>query len=92
MINYYKPRRLDNAEFLRKTNGILDSCYFTNAGPNVAELERRIAAALGVEHCIAVCNATIGLQLVLKALDLSGEVITTPFSLSLPAMRFCGRG
>ncbi|MCG6553343.1 MAG: DegT/DnrJ/EryC1/StrS family aminotransferase [Candidatus Magnetominusculus sp. LBB02] len=80
MINYYKPRRLDNAEFLRKTNGILDSCYFTNAGPNVAELERRIAAALGVEHCIAVCNATIGLQLVLKALDLSGEVITTPFS------------
>ena len=46
----------------------------------VRELEHEVAKLHRVKHCVLVCNATIGLQLVLKALDLQGEIITTPFT------------
>ncbi len=79
-IPFYKPRRINNEQFYNRTETIFDSCQFTNAGPNVLELEQKIADIHKVKHCVAVCNATIGLQLVLKGLDLTGEVITTPFT------------
>jgi dTDP-4-amino-4,6-dideoxygalactose transaminase len=41
----------------------------------VQEFERKLAARLGVEHCIAICNGTIALEIAIRALDLSGEVI-----------------
>jgi len=79
-IPFYKPRKINNEQFYARAENIFDSCQFTNAGPNVLELEKRIAEFHNVKYCIAVCNATIGLQLVLKGLDLTGEVITTPFT------------
>ncbi len=79
-IPFYKPRKIDTKQFFTRAEKIFDDCWFTNAGKNVIELESRIANLHGVEHCIAVCNATVGLQLVIKGLELSGEVITTPFT------------
>jgi dTDP-4-amino-4,6-dideoxygalactose transaminase len=35
---------------------------------------------LGVKHCICVCNATIGLELAIRALDLQGEVIVPSYT------------
>jgi dTDP-4-amino-4,6-dideoxygalactose transaminase len=52
----------------------------TNNGPLVLELEANLKAYLGVKHLFFVTNGTIALQLAIKALDLKGEVITTPFS------------
>jgi len=51
-------------------------------GEVVEEFERSFAEYIGVEHAIAVCNGTIALDLVLKALGIKGgdEVITTPFT------------
>lgn len=59
---------------------IFDRRWFTNHGPLVGELERRIAVLLGVKHCILVCNGTMGLEILAKALGLEGEVILPSFT------------
>src|SRR5881296_1957003 len=57
---------------------ILASRQLTN-GPLVIELESRVAKFLDVRHCIAVSSCTAGLMLVLRAADLSGDVILPSF-------------
>ena len=47
---------------------ILDNRWLTNDGPFVQRFEKRLEEYLGVRHGIAVCNATIGLQMVYRAL------------------------
>src|SRR3712207_8112156 len=39
-----------------RINAILDTRWFSNDGPMVREFEARIAAFVGVRHCVAVCN------------------------------------
>ena len=59
---------------------IYDSGWLTNRGNLLLELERRLSAYLGVKHLILVANGSLALQVAYKALNLTGEVITTPFS------------
>ena len=51
-------------------------------GPEVNELEERLAAFIGAKHCITVASGTEALLISLMALDLKpgDEVITTPFT------------
>lgn len=65
---------------MRCVNDILDSRWLTNHGKYVKELESRVARLVGVRHCIAVCNATIGLELLVRALPMHGEVIVPSFT------------
>lgn len=76
-----QPNLGDRAYFLDRVAKILDSRWFTNNGQCVRELEAALAAYLGVRHVIAVCNATIGLEIAIRALPMTGEVI-------VPAMTF----
>jgi dTDP-4-amino-4,6-dideoxygalactose transaminase len=75
-----RPNLGDREAFLARIHDILDRRWFTNNGPDVQEFERRIAAFTGTRHCIAVCNATIGLELVTRALGMDGEVIVPAFT------------
>lgn len=59
---------------------IFESGWLTNNGSLLQELERRLAEYLGVKNIILVANGSFALQLAYKALQLKGEVITTPFS------------
>jgi len=59
---------------------IFDSGWLTNNGSLLQELERRLADYLDVKNIILVANGSFALQLAYKALELKGEVITTPFS------------
>jgi len=68
------------AEFERRLAQVWRNYHLTNNGPMVQELEARLKAALGAEHLFYTGNGTIALQIAIRALDLKGEVITTPFS------------
>lgn len=54
--------------------------WLTNDGPLVKRLEDQLESYLDVPHLNYVSNGTIALQIAIKALDLEGEIITTPFS------------
>lgn len=57
-----------------------DRQWITNRGELVVELEEKLKAHLGVEHLTITTNGTLPLQIAIKALGLTGEIITTPFS------------
>jgi len=70
-----------NRERLRqRIEDLLDRRWLTNQGPYVQELEGQIADMLGVKHCVAMCNGTIALEIAIRALELSGEVILPSFT------------
>lgn len=68
-------------DFLNRVNQILDNRWFTNNGSYVQEFEKKISERTGNEHCIATCNGTVALELTIRALGMSGQVI-------IPSMTF----
>ena len=75
-----KPNIGNRTILLTRINDLLDRRWLTNNGPFVQEFEQRISDLLGVKHCIAMCNATIALEIATRALGLSGEVIIPSFT------------
>jgi dTDP-4-amino-4,6-dideoxygalactose transaminase len=67
-------------EYIEYLKNIWQANQLTNNGPLVQELEHKLKDYLGVKHLFFVSNGTIAEQIAIKALDLHGEVITTPFS------------
>jgi dTDP-4-amino-4,6-dideoxygalactose transaminase len=65
---------------LERLSEMLDRRWLTNAGPLVREFEARLADYLGVRHCVAMCNATVALEIAIRALGLEGEVIVPSFT------------
>ncbi len=70
-----RPNICNRGEFMLRMEQVLDNQWLTNNGPMVQEFEQRIAERLGVRHCVAICNGTIALEIAIRALGLSGEVI-----------------
>jgi dTDP-4-amino-4,6-dideoxygalactose transaminase len=60
--------------------GIWKRQWLTNMGPLASELEMKLKEELSVDHLLYVTNGTIALQLAIQALELKGEIITTPFT------------
>ncbi|MBC6697789.1 DegT/DnrJ/EryC1/StrS family aminotransferase [Hymenobacter puniceus] len=79
-INVTKSYLPPLEEYVGYLAGIWERAHLTNAGPLVVELERSLKEYLGVKHLFFVNNGTIALQIALKAMDLKGEILTTPFS------------
>jgi dTDP-4-amino-4,6-dideoxygalactose transaminase len=79
MLPIVDPEGVPGEEFLEEVRGILASKQLTN-GAYVKKFEEAAAEYLGVAHCVAVSSCTAGLLLVLKALDLRGEVILPSFT------------
>ena len=59
---------------------MFESGWLSNNGPMVEEFESRIADLLGVRHCVAVCNGTVALEIMIKAVGLTGEVIVPSYT------------
>jgi dTDP-4-amino-4,6-dideoxygalactose transaminase len=75
-----RPNLGDRGAMLRRVNDIFDRRWFTNDGPLVKEFESRIQELVGVKHCVAMCNATIALEIAIRALELRGEVIVPAYT------------
>ncbi|MCF8463902.1 MAG: DegT/DnrJ/EryC1/StrS family aminotransferase [Flavobacteriales bacterium] len=67
-------------EYTERIKAIWESGQLTNQGTNLVELEKKLQDHLAVKHLFAVSNGTLALQVAFKALELTGDVITTPFS------------
>lgn len=80
MIPVTNPYLPDRKKLQGYIDRIWDSGWLTNNGPLVRELEARLANFLGVDHLILVANGTLALQVALRVLDVSGGVVTTPFT------------
>jgi len=75
-----RPNIADREALLARINETLDRNWLTNNGPLVQELEDKIARFTGVEHCIAMTNGTVALEIATRGLGLSGEVIIPSFT------------
>ena len=75
-----RPNLGDRETLLTKLDDILDSRWLTNNGPYVQSFERNLAELLKVKHCIVMCNATVALEIAIRALGLRSEVIVPSFT------------
>lgn len=80
MINVTQTFLPPLEEYVAQLQRIWDSKWLTNRGELVQELEAKLKNFLGVKNLLIVSNGTIALQIAIKALNLTGEIITTPFS------------
>jgi dTDP-4-amino-4,6-dideoxygalactose transaminase len=75
-----RPNLGNREVLLGRINGMLDSRWLSNDGPSVREFERRIAEYVGVKHCIAMCNATVALEIAIRGLGLKDHVILPSYT------------
>lgn len=75
-----RPNIGNRDKLMARINDLLDNKWLTNNGPYVREFEEQVASKLGVRHCIAMCNGTIALEIAIRALGLTGEVIVPSFT------------
>ena len=80
MINVTKTFLPPFEEYIRVLKKAWDISWVTNNGKLLQELETRLKEYLGVTNLMFCGNGTIVLQMALKALNITKEVITTPFS------------
>jgi dTDP-4-amino-4,6-dideoxygalactose transaminase len=75
-----RPNIGNKARLLERFERILDRRWLTNDGPVVREFEQQVASITGVKHCISMCNATVALEIAIRALELRGEVIVPSYT------------
>lgn len=76
-----RPNVGDREAILAGIGEALDERWLSNNGRKLETFERRLSERLGGLHVVATCNATLGLQIAMRALGIEGEVV-------LPALTF----
>lgn len=67
-------------EYVQEIKEIWETNWLTNGGPKHQKFESLLKKHLKVEHANLFVNGTLALDLAIKALNLNGEIITTPFT------------
>jgi dTDP-4-amino-4,6-dideoxygalactose transaminase len=75
-----RPNIGNKDRLLQRMGEVLDRRWLTNQGPSVEQFEQHLRQLLGVSHCDSLCNATDGLQLAIRAMGMSEEVIVPAFT------------
>ena len=79
-INVTKSSMPSYEEYCQEIKSIWDTTHLTNMGPMHNKLKQQLKDYLKVENIELFVNGHLALYCVLKALDLKGEIITTPFT------------
>lgn len=80
MINVTKTYLPPLEQYTAYLERIWETHHITNNGPLLKELEYKLKQYLQTPYLCYISNGTIALQLALRVLNITGEVITTPFS------------
>ena len=83
-----RPAPFDRSRFFERLNWAMDNEWLTNGGPLSTELETRIADLVGARYCIATANGTLALQVLSRAVGITGEVIVPSFTFVASAHAF----
>lgn len=75
-----KPSMPSMEEYVKEIESIWESSWLTNMGPKHKQFQSMLQEYLGVENIELLVNGHMALELTLQALNLQGEVITTPFT------------
>lgn len=75
-----RPNVGSRERLLERFNDMLDRRWFSNDGPFVREFEAQVASIAHTRHCVAMCNATVALEIAVRALELTGEVIVPSYT------------
>lgn len=67
-------------EYIEEIKDIWDSRWLTNMGPKHKQLQEELKTYLDVEQVELLTNGHMAIELTLQAMELKGEVITTPFT------------
>lgn len=67
-------------EYIDEIKTIWDTHWLTNMGPKHKELQKQLLEYLAVDNLELLVNGHMALELTLQAMNLQGEVITTPFT------------
>lgn len=67
-------------EYIEMIKPIWDSAWMTNMGDFHKRLERELEDYLGTAKLVLFVNGHMALEMAIQALELTGEVITTPFT------------
>lgn len=67
-------------EYVAEIAGLWDSKWLTNRGDKVRALEMELSEYLRIENGTLFTNGHLALETLLAAMDLEGEVVTTPFT------------
>ena len=80
VLHVGRPNIGDRGRLLERINDLLDRRWLTNNGPFLEEFEARLTDVAGVPHCVAMCNGTVALEIAIRALGMTGEVIVPSFT------------
>lgn len=79
-IRVTQPSLAPLAEYCRALETVWASGILTHNGPLVQKLEGQLQKRFSLRYVACVVNGTMAIQIALRALDLEGEIITTPFT------------
>lgn len=79
-------------EYIDQIRPLWESKWLTNMGDLHRQLEEALRQKLGVDRLSLFVNGHLALEGILQAMDLSGEVITTPFTFASTTHAIVRRG
>lgn len=80
IINVTRSSIPEFEEYCNEIRSIWDSHWLTNMGEKHQRLEAELKEYLGVQNVALLTNGHLALENIIEAMELKGEIITTPFT------------
>lgn len=78
-LHVNRPNAANRDRLIERIDGMLARRWFSD-GPLVKEFEAQVGRLAGSRHCIATCSGTAALEIAIRALNMTGEVIVPSFT------------